>query len=398
MKKFLLIFTFFTQLVYCQTAHTFYFIFNDSKLSKADITRKMNFLIQNSISRKVNFEILHFTEKQETIYNWSTNKCIVKYKPTKVGCEFQICANLSPIFSLSKTEKSKLFFTDRKVECDTGIETIILSNKDESTIIEKLNDEVDQLKKIKSPQSIYFLFNSETRTNKPSLNFKSEKIILKESEKINLSPIITGDLVEFSWLPQTGLSCTDCPNPELKATETNKYVVSAKDSSGCFTLKASIDVEVEKNCICSKVLDKVEIQFGKLPIKKFEMKTPGIKADWDWRIISNQSGGYVFDVVTNSSCAKKYRVKVLRYNGGVIFDQFYNREDVDSRSKNPYHERFPDKFVFRIDLSDDVSYKLIENTENEPYFVIEISSIDDYGDECIEKKYISPKIRPTKCN
>ena len=133
-------------------------------------------------------------------------------------------------------------------------------------------------------------------------------------------------------------------------------------------------------------------------IKKFEAKKATSSAEWDWRIISNQSGGYVFDLVTNSNCAKKFRLKVLRHNTIVIYDEYYDREEVDKRSRNEYHDKYPDNFVFRVDLSSDDISNLIEDANEEPYFTIEITSIDDNEIECSNKKYKSPKLRPTKCN
>jgi hypothetical protein len=398
MKYLLLLLLFIAPYVYSQGNATFYFIFNDSKLSRDDIKRKMNFLIENSDAKKTKFEIVHYSNKFEEYNSWSSNKSSVNYKPTRIGCEFDLCSTLSSIFSITKTDKSRLFLTDKKINCDSGIESSQLPNKDTETIIEKLNEEITRIKNLKSTQTTFFLFTTDQISTKPTLEFKPDKITVKESEMVRLSPLITGEIVQYSWVPQIGLSCTNCPNPELKAQESSKYTLTVKDSSGCNTLSATVDIEVEKNCVCNRGLEKIEIQFGKLPIKKFEKKTPGLIADWEWRVISNQSGGYVFDVITNANCAKKFRVKVLRQNGGEIFDQIYNREDVDSRSRNPYHEKYPDKFVFRIDLSDDDSYKLIEDAEKEPYFLIEIISIDDLGIECLEKKYTSPKIRPTKCN
>lgn len=398
MKYLILFFVFSTKLVLSQGNATFYLIFNDSKLIGEDIKRKVNFLIENSEAKKTKFEIVHFSNKSEEYTSWQINKSTVNYKPTRKGCDFDICKNLSGSLSITRTDKSKLFLSDKKLNCDFGIESVQMSNTDESTVIDKLNEEITRIKDLKSIHTTYFFFNGDQLNSKPSLKFENDKIKVKESETIRLAPIVTGEIVDYSWSPQIGLSCSNCPNPELKASESKTYTLTVTDSSGCNSLSASINIEVEKNCLCEKDLSKVEIQFGKVPIKKFEKKVSGLTAEWEWRVISNQSGGYVFDLVTNPNCAKKFRVKVIRKNGREIFDQIYNREDVDNRSKMPYHEKYPDKFVFRINLEDEESRKLIEDTENEPYFLVEIVSIDDFQEECDSIKYISPKIRWTKCN
>jgi hypothetical protein len=398
MKKLLFITIFITQYAFAQSNATFYFIFNDTKLTKEDIKRKINFIIESSDAKKTKFEVIHFTNKNEAIDSWPLGKSVVNYKPTRITCEFDLCVNVTAILSVTKTGKSKLYHNKSKILCDFGVETTQLSNTDESTILDKLNQEILSLSKEKTPQSTYFLFNNEQSSLKPSLTFNPSKIIVKQSESVKLLPIVTGEFFDYVWSPVSGLSCSNCKNPEVTPLTSTKYTLTAKDSSGCYTVSASLDIEVEKNCECSKGVEKIEIQFGKLPIKKFEKKQPGVTAEWEWRIISNQSGGYVFDVVTNPNCAKKFRVKVLRSNGAVMFDQYYNKEDVDNRSRNPYHEKFPDKFIFRIDLSDDRSIGYIEDADHEPYFIIEIVSIDDFGNECEYNKYLSPRIRPTKCN
>ena len=398
MKNIILILLLLSFRAFGQNETKCYFIFQSSKLKSSDIKRKINFLIENSQSKKVIYEILHYSENTEISEKWVTNKINVNYKPFKIGCDFSICNNISAIISVTKTDKSRMFLTEKKMECELGIETVLLSNKDESTIIEKLKEENARIKQLKINQSIYFFFNDLEADVKPSVRFESDIINVKESEKIKLNPSITGNITKYQWEPATGLSCTNCKSPELKVLESKKYTLTVTDSSGCNTLSTSIDVKVEKNCLCSNDIAKVEIVFGKLPIRKYEEKNPLAKAEWDWRIISNQSGGYVFDLVASSNCSKKFKVRVLRKNGGVIFDQQYEREDIDKRSRNPYHEKYPDNFVFRIDLSSEDSYLYINDTENEPYFIIEITPIDDNGEECVNKTYRSPKLRPTKCN
>ena len=395
--KNLFFFLFFSNAVFCQNNVKFYFIFEDSEISSSDIKRKMNFIIQNSDSKKISYDILHFSTQMESMESWEIDKNIVNYRPSKIGCEYNSCSNLSSIISLTKTDKSKLIVLEKNVECEFGIESLFIPNKDESILIERINQELVRLKKSDKTQSVYFLFRNNVKKEKPSLSFESEIVNAKESKPIVLSPKITGEIVSYQWSPAIGLSCTNCKNPEFIGSESAKYSLTVKDSSGCYTLISSIEVKVEKNCLCTEQLSKLEVVLGKLPIKKYEEKGV-VKAQWDWRIVSNQSGGYVFDLVTNANCAKKFRLRVLRHNGGVIFDQYYSRDEVDKRSRNPYHEKFPENFVFRVDLSNYEAIEYIDDAENEPYFIVEISTIDDNGEECLVKKSKSPKLRFTKCN
>lgn len=398
MKAILFILLFFSFKVIAQKESKFYFIFNDSELSSSDIKRKINFLIEKSNSKKISVEILHFTTKLEQTQSWTFDKKSIIYKPSKIGCDFNYCDIVSNIILATHSTKSKLFVSGKTVDCELGIETVSLPNKDESTIIDKINEEVERIKNLKSSQTVYFFFNSSVKNEKPTLRFDPEILTIKESENLTLNPIITGNIASYEWSPSIGLSCTNCKNPILNINESKDYTLTIKDSSGCNSLSSNVQVKLEKNCVCGKELSKVEIAFGKLPIKKFEMKNQSLKAEWEWRIISNQSGGYVFDLITNPSCALNYRLKVLRHNGGVIYDEIYKKEQVDKRSKLPLHTSYPDNFVFRVDLSSDEVYELIENVDFEPYFTIEITPIDSNGSECLDKKYTSPKLRPTKCN
>lgn len=39
--------------------------------------------------------------------------------------------------------------------------------------------------------------------------------------------------INFSWSPATGLSCDDCPNPEVTPTSTTTYTLTVSDDNGC---------------------------------------------------------------------------------------------------------------------------------------------------------------------
>lgn len=49
--------------------------------------------------------------------------------------------------------------------------------------------------------------------------------------------------ITYDWSPQAGLSCADCPNPEVMPTETTTYVMTAVDSYGC-SVSDSINIEI----------------------------------------------------------------------------------------------------------------------------------------------------------
>jgi len=49
--------------------------------------------------------------------------------------------------------------------------------------------------------------------------------------------------INYSWSPQAGLSCSDCPNPVAMPDQTTTYVMTATDSYGC-SVSDSINIEI----------------------------------------------------------------------------------------------------------------------------------------------------------
>jgi len=66
------------------------------------------------------------------------------------------------------------------------------------------------------------------------------------SQGVSLTLAAAG-AVSYFWEPVTGLSCSDCPSPQLTAKETAVYVVTGIDSSGCWGID-SVVVRVKKPC------------------------------------------------------------------------------------------------------------------------------------------------------
>ena len=52
--------------------------------------------------------------------------------------------------------------------------------------------------------------------------------------------------VTYEWVPASGLSCTDCPNPVAMPVNTTTYIVTITDENGC-TATDEITIEVVKN-------------------------------------------------------------------------------------------------------------------------------------------------------
>jgi gliding motility-associated-like protein len=54
----------------------------------------------------------------------------------------------------------------------------------------------------------------------------------------------------YQWLPTTGLSCTDCPNPVASPKETTSYCVWVTDANNC---KDSACITIAVDILCGEV-------------------------------------------------------------------------------------------------------------------------------------------------
>ncbi len=61
-----------------------------------------------------------------------------------------------------------------------------------------------------------------------------EDLILKLGDDLQLEADFAATTdVDFSWSPAAGLSCDDCPNPEVTPTSTTTYTLTVSDDNGC---------------------------------------------------------------------------------------------------------------------------------------------------------------------
>lgn len=381
-----------------KNTHTIYFIFSDANSEKKEIIDKVNFMIEHSNLHKFNCNIIHYSKKQELSETWALNKNNLEYVSTLLNCDFDLNTEFSTILTLTKTNFSKVFYLGSKIESISKINNEFINKNNESTIIASINEELVRLKDIKTPETIYFLWNMNIPQEILNITFENDIISVNESTPYKLLPKIEGAVLSYEWSPKKNLNCYDCPNPTLYLNESTVYTLEIKDSSGCNVTSKSINVQIEKKCKCESGMTKLEIPFTNRSIEKYLKKDLEITADWQYKILSYQSGGYLFEIISKPNCAEKFNLKILRKNGEILFDDDYLLEQIDLRSESDYHDdqQFKDYFVFRIDLTDQV--KILDNPRDDPYFIIELTPYDDNSILCTEKKYVSPKVRFTKCN
>jgi gliding motility-associated-like protein len=66
-------------------------------------------------------------------------------------------------------------------------------------------------------------------------------LIVGETFSVDLTDFA---IAQYSWSPNTNISCADCPNPEFTALESIKYYVAVTDTSGCFTIEYPLNLDV----------------------------------------------------------------------------------------------------------------------------------------------------------
>jgi hypothetical protein len=368
----------------------FCLIFNDSKLTKEDVKSKVNFILETSNVKKSAFEIIHFSSKHEDPDNWSHKKSQVNYKPTKKDCSFDLCKDIVPILSYAKTEKSRIY-SDRKTKCDLQIESILLRDSEQSSICEKINEEIVRLSKLKTNNTVFFLFDRDQINESISVYFEQEKIKVIEGETLRLNPIISGKNTIIKWLPEKGLSCSDCMNPELKVVESMTYECTVTDSLGCFAQKKNIEIQVEKRCNC-KTMPKNELLLKNHPDRKIIKNTKGTMPEWE--LISKESGDFIFDVVVKPNCADSFQVKIVNQDYQVFYNMIYQRDEIEySSTKHYFLRNLNDHFVLRFDISDQ---KKEMQKQIHDYFRIIISPYVN-GLECLSAKYESPRLEFSPC-
>ena len=74
-------------------------------------------------------------------------------------------------------------------------------------------------------------------------------ITLELSDSVQLfAQANTLDSLTYSWTPDIGLSCTDCPNPVVQTFDNTSYEVMVTDTNGCTAIsEITIDVNKDRN-------------------------------------------------------------------------------------------------------------------------------------------------------
>ena len=335
------------------------------------------------------FEIIHMSKMNKTTRNITHKKKSVAYKSSLIECNDNICDKLNGLVDYNKTESTKFFFCEENpFNCNFnkfGVETILLNEKQYFTISDKI---VEEIKKNKKDLTLFFYIPSKKQTTLENIYFETDTLKVEEGSSIKIKPKFTKGITSFNWVPSTNLDCNNCSSPTLVAQSNSTYKIIAKDSLGCEIISKPLTIIVENSCKYGYGC--IDFVFDKVYTPKYHFENESGDEIYDWQIKSNSSGGYQFDVITTTNCATKYKVIIEDLKGNQIWEKEYLKEDVDKRSKNNYHEEYPEYNVFRFSLNRIESF-ILKNPIR-----IKILSYDEKGNKygtCTSKR-----IKFTPCN
>lgn len=234
-----------------------------------------------------------------------------------IGCDSLVCLNLT-VFENGDT----VVVTENLCASDSFLF--------EGTLYEETTDICVEFQTVNGCDSIRCL--NLTIADELEFSLTADTTILVD-ESIQLNA--TTGFTTYNWLPQTGLTCSDCPNPTATLDETITYEVTVTDANGCertetVTVTIVTDCDIEsieapntftpngdgKNDLFSLVPDSKLLE-----IISFEVYNrwgqrmffdSGSEVAWDGDFKGKAAPADVYIFVIEARCEGDEKVKVFR--------------------------------------------------------------------------------------
>lgn len=381
-------------------------IVNDTHATPDQLKSMVNLIYFKSGITVGKFTVSHLTGKHENTTTWTLKKKNVDYKPVFKDCEFSLCGYLNMLISSNKVERNKFYNCNSNLTCDAntwGLDVGGLPTKNESAILDKIQDEITLLKKSKTNTSIFFYLADDESNVKPTVTFEKDTIEIKAGELFSVRPIYSKSVAKVEWSPTIGLSCSDCKEPNVSLQNNNTYFVAVTDSSGCKnTLPKAITLKVKKSCLCTnETLSPLTDLLNSSYIKFYTKLDPEDIADYR---IEPLQAGWVFEFVTKPNCGSNFNLTVKEVikdkkvitKEETVWEHSYERKFVtfrrDHEKTRNIYSKYPDAFFFRLEL-DDANDRLAIGSS---VFKIQIDSFDDENNTC--QTYTSPTLKFAQCD
>ena len=348
----------------------------------AVVNEIINELTSSKQFKNVNIRHMNINRELSSREELTINEKTIEKVNIKKGCDFDYCEKLKNTIE-NDFSSVIYFYSKRMIACIQNNEKIEESSVNFSFknefVTEKINEQVLNFKKTKKSVSLYFNYiTDEYNELKPSVSFKSDTLILKAGDNVNLTPNFSSNPKEVIWQPTEGLSCINCESPTLKAKNNIQYLVKYIDQAGCPSGEAKINIVVKSIC---DSLKKLEIKLSKFK------KVYGQDFEYEILPISSE-GGFRYDIPVTRNCASKFKLSVKNIYGKVVYEIEKDREEILNNADKLFGED-SDLFLFRINLKD--YYKEVKEGA-----VIFIESYDENGIKF--KSYVSPQVSFSGCN
>lgn len=351
------------------------------------LDRVFNLYCEQKSIKFDDFDVIHYSNRIWSKGDddlCSSRKKTVQYTSRKAECNYQVCNELGSIIKKNETMDITLLWCSSRKECSSefnDVNLISLPNSDDA-IKEELDRILDKKRRRETLVIIYVAGNMESP--KPGVTISTNSYSIEVGESVELKPNYKGSFSTVIWSPAQGLSCTDCQFPTASPSSSTTYNLQVTEDNGCKSDSVKVTVNVKNNCVTGNTPPDLFLQerinffnestkeHDDIPTKFRRIRAQGGAT---WRILSNQSGGDIYDLIVNASCGQCFKLAIVDDLDENVKNFFYKLEDVDNRATNRYHEYLPDKFVFRMDLTNMQGIKDARRT-----FTIKIFAFEKCGD------------------
>lgn len=366
--------------------------------------RSLSEMVFFNSKRKIkDFTIHHFSDDVDNkVISWNNGKKKVIYRPFQKSCDFSFCSSVRTLIVNHHSDENHALFNDESSECDfsdlfnsSKVKNNILDPIYLNTYIEKHYDEITH----KDNRTLFIIFNNPKEGSLMKVSNLLDEYRLTKGEEIIIEPVFSTDIKKVEWSGYENLTCITCDTIKYSPEYSHVLELKVSRDKKCKELTKRINIVVEENsaktsdeidnnkCVCnSPKLNSIKDVFGSISHPKYTDKI----SLGDWKILSRESGGYVFDFITEPSCAPQYIVEIFDSKDKLIWKELYELDEVNINSRNDLQKLYPDKFIFVLSL-----YDIINQIKRSEALNLKITPLDENKQDCLP--YVSPKLIFSKC-
>lgn len=353
-----------------------------------------DFIFLNGELKLTSYSIFHFTPNSIPDTTWRNKKKEVVYKNSKMDCDFTLSSKFERLLenhdmkAVSGLKKHLIISTANLNKVSDQDRFIVHEIESDSEIeIQRVLIKIKASMAKGTCHNVY-IFTDKYQIVKPSFSFTKDSLV--GNGDIELKFTSTSTPTKINWSSNVRLRDNDQFKPFIQLNSNQIVSASYIDEYGCVSNGAQINLIYKAACNCEANMGKPEIQYFKS--KNILEKSEEDEVEWDYKAIPEQSGSLVYEIPVRKVCAERFLVEIKSHTGKQIFSEYYEMESVDERSENPMAKESKNILVFNLPL--DEFRNLIELAES--YFIISITPEID-GEECLKRKFVSTKIRFSKC-